>query len=590
MHLSIFSIRFHHILLWLFLKVCPAVVFTQSPEVSFEAYTDAKEVLTGSYFEVTFTLKNANGTGFSPPDFKGFNEIAGPNSSTSMQIVNGQVTREMGYSYTLQPKKEGVFTIGKATIKANGKILSTSPLSIKVSKGNAPAGNDADNAEKAYVVVEPNKYTAYPGEQILLDFKLYTTVSLDGYDITEEPEYRGFYVQEMRRFNSKTLREVINGKQVTTKVLRRLVLFPQQTGTLTIPPARIQLAVLEDNGRSGFFFSRNIKPVFIETDPVTITVKELPSPSPESFTGAVGLFEFQASVNRRQATTDDAISVTMMILGDGDVKRVQPPQLSLSDSFELYPPKIMEENITENQGGLIGRKMIEYLVLPKFPGNYSIEPSFSFFNTQTMMYENLTAGPYNLQVKQGTDRHISQIKPQEKEDISHDIRFIKRESLLEKKGQYLMDSPVFLIAVGLPLIAFIGLYFFKKAKINSTQLEGSAMRTKQANKMALQRLSVANGYLQNGLSRAFYDEVSKASLGYVCDKMGIPLSELSKENMQEKMRSIDIPSPLIDDFIQIIQTCEKAIFAGMDNPADMQNIYDRTVELIGGIEDEIGII
>src|SRR5690606_38270682 len=185
------------------------------------------------------------------------------------------------------------------------------------------------------------------------------------YNISEEPDYKGFYAQELRRFDSRTQHEVINGKQVTTKVLRRLALFPQQTGTLTIPPARIQLAVIEDNSRTGFFFSRNIKPIFVETDPVDIEVKELPSPAPPDFTGAVGHFEFQSSVNRRQATTDDAISITMIISGDGDLKRVQPPSLLLSDSFEVYPPKIIEESITENNGRLIGKKMIEYIVLPK---------------------------------------------------------------------------------------------------------------------------------------------------------------------------------------------------------------------------------
>ena len=578
----------HHIVLCFFaLAIRSFSALAQTPGVTFESYTDAKEVLINSYFEVSFTLKSANGTDFSAPNFSDFTVVAGPNSSTSMQIINGQVSREMGYSYTLQPKKEGVFTIGSASIKANGNTILSNPLSVKVLKGNAGTGTGIAEERQAYVVIEPSKDTAYPGEQILLDFKLYTTVSLDGYDITEEPDYKGFYMQEMRRFNSRTQHEVINGKQVTSKVLRRLALFPQQSGALTIPSARVQLAMIEDNNRTGFFFSRNIKPIFVETDPVTIIVKELPSPSPTDFAGAVGHFEFQSSVNRTQATTDDAISITMMITGDGDIKRVQPPPLLLSDSFEIYPPKIIEENITENQEGVIGRKIIEYLVLPKLPGNYILKPSINYFNTETTTYERLMAGPYLLQIKQGSDKHISQMKPEDQEVASNDIRIIKKETKLEKKRRYFMGSSAFIIAACLPLLTFVGLVFIKRSKKISAPLNGAMQHNKSANKVALDRLATAHVFLQSGSSRLFYDEISKASLGYVCDKMGIPLSELSKDNVRERLLSINVPLPLVEGFMQIVKTCEMAIFAGMDNSPEMKGIYDKTVNLISSMEKEI---
>ena len=578
-----FKYSFRALCLMVFFTL-PVVSFAQ---VSFDAYTDAKEVLVNSYFEVTFTIKNANGVDFVPPSFKQFNILSGPNTSTSMQIVNGQVSREMGYSYTLQPKKEGRFVIGSASIKADGKILKTKKLTIQVMKGNAAASNGNDPGGKAYVLIEPSKTQVYPGEQLSLDFKLYTTVSLDGYDIIEEPDYKGFYVQELRRFNSRTQQEVINGKQVTTKVLRRLALFPQQTGELTIPAARIQLALIEDNSRSGFFFRRNIKPIFVDTEPVTVSVKELPDGAPVNFSGAVGQYKFEASVNRRQATTDDAVSITMMISGDGDLKRVQPPSLMLADSFEIYPPKVIEENINENQGQLIGRKVIEYLILPKFPGEYTIEPAISYFNTESEMFENISAGPYRLFVKQGTDRHISRTKPAKNEIAINDIRFIKRETQLKKKGQYLIASPFYIVAAFLPFLVFVGLFIFRKSRRYSTGMDSAAMKTKQANRVALQRLSVAKGFLQKNASRDFYDEISKACLGYVCNKLGIPLSELSKENVRGKLVSLNVSLPLVEGFMQILKASEMAIYAGMDNASDMADTYQKAVDLIGEIEEEI---
>ena len=239
---------------WLLFMLFSASLAKAQSDVTFEAYSDAKEVLLSSYFEVTFTLKNANGSGFSAPSFKDFIISAGPNLSESMQIINGKVSREAGYSFTLRPTKIGTFSIGSASINANNKVLKSAPFTVKVVKEDQSATNSLADNREAFVQIEPNKKEAYPGEQILLDYKLYTTVSLDGYDITEEPDYKGFFVQELRRFNSRTQREIINGKQMTSKVLRRLALFPQQTGQLTIPPAQIQLAMVEDNGQTGFFF------------------------------------------------------------------------------------------------------------------------------------------------------------------------------------------------------------------------------------------------------------------------------------------------------------------------------------------------
>ena len=558
--------------------------------VSFEAYSDAKEVLVNAQFDVSFTLKNANGTNFVPPGFKNFIVLAGPSSSTSMQIINGQVSREMGYSYTLQPKKTGQFTIGSASIKANGKTLKTKPLTIKVVKGKASAGGGAARGAEAYVNIEPSKTEAYPGEQILLDFKLYTTVSLDRYDIMEEPDYRGFFAKELRRYNSRTQREVINGQQVTTKVLRRLALFPQQTGELTIPPARIQLAVIEDNDRRGFFFRRNVRPLYVATDPVAVKVKELPAGTPESFTGAVGKFDFQASVNRMELSTDDAISVTMLIGGNGDLKRIQPPPLMVSDSFEIYPPKVLEENSKEQQGELYGRKVIEYLLLPKYPGSYTIAPEFSYFDTEAGSYKTISAGPYYLKVRQGTDRHHAMPKPLADEVADDDIRFIKMETSLEKKGAYFVGSPVFWTLTSLPVLAFLGLFFFKKAKEKNENLDIGFLKRKHANKVAQKHLATAQGHLQAGASRAFYDEISKASLGYISDKLDIPLSELSKDNVKEKLASLRVGQPLVDGFMKIMQTCEMALFAGMDNAADMQGTYEKAMSVISGIEEEIGEI
>ncbi|MCB0520872.1 MAG: protein BatD [Lewinellaceae bacterium] len=576
------------IIISLAILLLPLMPMAQN-SVTFEAFSDAKQVLMNNYFEVSFTLKNANGTDFTAPDFKGFQILAGPNSSTSMQIINGNVSREMGYSYTLQPTAVGKFTIGSASIKANGQKLTSQPIVIEVVNGNTAPKNSTNAGGEIFVKLEPSKKETYVGEQIALDFKLYTTVSIDGYDIMEEPDYRGFYAQEMRRFSTSAQREVIGGKQYTTKVLRRIALFPQQAGQLTISPAKFQLAVLEEGDRTGFFFSRNIKPVFYTTQPVDIQVKTLPANAPEDFSGAVGKYEFQASVNRNMVTTDDAVSVMMLITGTGDVKRVQPPPLLLSDSFEIYAPKIIEEQMIENQGIITGKKVVEYLILPKFAGEYTINPSFTYFDPTVSQYLSISAGKYPIKVRQGTDKHTSNREELKLKGKSNDIQFIKTRSVLTKNSQSIVGTGIFWALSSLPVVAFIGLFFYKRITNKQAEIDISLRKRKLANKEAQKRLETAKQHMESNNNRAFYDEVSKALLGYVCDKINIPLSQLSKENVKVQLQALSVAPLLAEDFIKTIQTCEMALFAGMENSAAMINTYDKAVAIIAGIEEGLEI-
>ena len=565
----------------------PAWLSAQN-NITFEASANARQVLLNGYFEVYFTLKNANGTDFTPPSFKDFIILAGPSSSTSMQIINGVVSREMGYSYTLQPTKAGKFTIESASIRANGKKLTTEPFTIEVLKGNAAGQARESDDGKVYLQLEVNKTEAFAGEQILLDFKLYTSVNIEGYDIPQEPEYRGFFAQELKRFASNTLQEVVNGKQYTTRILRRIALFPQQTGSLTIQPVRIQLAVVEDDDRTGFFFNRNVRTVYYTTNSLNIRVKPLPPGAPVNFNGAVGQFDFQASANRNAVTTDDAVSVILLISGTGDVKRIQPPPLVLSDSFEVYAPKIVGEQMEENRGDVVAKKTIEYLVLPKYPGSYSIEPAFTYFDTESQKYTTLKAGPFPLSVRQGTDRHRAEKPDNEVSPPVSDIRFIKTHATLKRDGRGFAGSPLFWSLTIMPVAAFLGIFFFRKIGDKRINTDKDLLKSKLAVKEARKRLSTAKKHLHAADSRAFYDEVSKASLGYVCDKLNIPLSQLTKDNVKEKLQSLRVSDPLIEDFMKVLQNCEMALFAGMDNSPAMESTFEKALAVIGGIEREIG--
>lgn len=87
----------------------------------------------GNRFEVTYTLENARGAEFQIPGIdQDFYIVGGPNTSTSMQIVNGSMSQQQSWSYYLVPKSEGIFYIPGASVKAGGDYLNTPPLEIWV--------------------------------------------------------------------------------------------------------------------------------------------------------------------------------------------------------------------------------------------------------------------------------------------------------------------------------------------------------------------------------------------------------------------------------------------------------------------------
>ena len=555
-------------------------------KVSFEASTDAKQLIENEYVQITFTLNNAQGTSFKAPNFTGFEVVNGPSRSNSMTIINGQRSQKMGYSYTLLPKKIGTFKIGAATINVKGKKLQTAPLTIKVLKAKAvPKGGAA--RQEVFVKVEADTTAVYLGQQVVINYKLYTTADIENYDIIKEADYPGFYSQDIRRFNARVLREVIDGVQYTTKVLKRIALFPQQSGLLEIEPMSLRLGVIVGKSRTNsFFYNNKIKPINVKTNALSIHVKNLPQPQPANFSGAVGTYNIAFNLSRNKITTDDVVSIILAIRGDGDIKRLQPPNLDLPADFELYDPKILEEQSQENGGLLSGYKKIEYLMLPKKPGRYRLSPAFTYFDTDSLKYVTLQPNVFNLSISQGSgtvaNNVVNPVATQQK-----DIRFIKTATSFSTKGTPFPKIGLFYGLSLLPFLLLGGAFTYKRIQEKNSNIDISILKSRKAQKVAKQRLQVAEQHLTAKKSRAFYDEISKALLGYTSDKLKIPKSEMSKDNVREKLQSLKVSSQYVEDVMSIIKTTEMALFAGMDNKAAMQETYNKAVSVLSQIEEEL---
>ena len=384
------------------------------------------------------------------------------------------------------------------------------------------------------------------------------------------------------------VKEVVNGVQYTTKIIKRVALYPQQAGLLTVEPMFLQMGIVKDGNRnriSSFF--RQVERVPIETEAIEIQVNPLPANPPASFTGAVGQYKVNTTLNRTTVTTDDVISLRMAISGNGDIKRVQAPEMAFPDDFEVYDPKVLDESSYESGDDIIGKKVIEYLLVPKNPGNFNIQPEFTYYDPDSSKYVTLKEDIYRLTVRQGSARPKAPILTEEDVEAKEDIRFIKLEAKLKPKGDTFFASIGFWVLAILPFLFLGGAVLARQRQSKIRSLDPGILKARKARKVAQKRLATAESFLKASDSRAFYDEISKAMLGYVCDKLQIPLSELTKDNVREKLESLQVGQESISNFMGIIQTTEMALFAGKDNAAAMQEVYDTTINLLSGIEQDL---
>lgn len=561
--------------------------FSMIAQVSFEASADALQVPIGEIFEVKFTVKNAQGSGFRPPSFTGFTVTGGPSRMNSMTMINGNAMSSETYSYVLQARREGKYTIGSASITVKGKNLTSPPLSIEVVKGKKQTLNETiGNSKNAvFIRAEVSNHEARVGQQIILDYKLYTRVDLNGMNLLHEPNYEGFYHLEINDYPHGENSVVMGGKQYLTRILRRVALFVQKEGEATIEPMSVQIGVVKGRNDDPFFdpFFSSVKTEnqTIQSNSVKIKVQPLPATVPASFTGGVGSFAVDMSVLKTEATTDDAISLKMIVTGNGDAKRWQAPKISPMEGLEIYEPKVKREESIESQGEWLTTKEFEYLIIPKKAGNFTLKPALSYWDTEGGNFKTVS-NSFDLKIEQGKNATalIQSDKPT-------DIRGIKTATVFTNQMTPFWHSGAFWGLIILPFLVLLGVLGYKQFLIQRSKIDVNVLKSQNAQKIAAKRLAVADTFRTKGDSKQFYEEVSKALFTYVSDKIGIALSDFSKSSVSDKLKALNVNELNIQNFIRILHNCEIALFAGQQTDGAMNEIFHNALKVITDIENDL---
>ncbi len=601
-------------------KYIMALFLVMSAAVSqeFKASVDKNPVAQDEQFTLEFEFSSGGGSprNFKMPDLSKFLILSGPNQSTSMQIINGSVSSSQSFSYVLQPREAGKFTIGSATIESGGNQFKSNTLELTVSKASgktqpqtqAQSQGQPDNSiqigDNLFLRAVVDRSRVYQGEQITVTYKVFTRVRIVNYGINKLPTMTGFWGEDLELPQQVNLTsEVINGKQYQVGVLKKIALFPTQNGTLEINPMEITCQVqIQSKKRSNdifdqffndpFFGTSQVATVNLKNDPVKVTVLPLPQGNvPESFHGAVGKFSLNASLSRQTAKTNEPISLKANISGTGNIKILEAPKLNLPNDFEQYDPKV-SENITRDGATIKGTKSFEWLIVPRYPGQKKI-PSleFTYYDINQRRYVTLKTNEFNVLVEKGSAEAPQIAGGLTREDVkllNQDIRFIKTDIGNVRKKESEIFNPLAMFAATLiPLSAFIGLFIYRR-KTADAMSDVVSFRSRKAMKIAAKRLQNAKVLLMKNDAEAFYLEISRALWQYVSDKLSIDRASLSIDNVTQALHDKKVSEALTQKIKECLESCEFARFAPASSTQEEKNkMFDAAGNIIVEAEREL---
>lgn len=590
-------------------------------KVSFKAHAPML-VAAGEAFRVEFKLNaKPDDDSFEAPSFEGFDVVAGPSvyRGSSVQYVNGSVTQTYEYTYTfvLLPKATGNYTIGSASITVDDTPYQTQPVPVEVmqekqesgSAQGTQSGNNARtessepqsqvSADDILLRVTLSRSTVYKGEPVLAAIKLYRRITVVGLNDAKFPAFNGFWAQELNAENYPQQRETIGGKIYESVVLREYLLYPQQAGVLTIEPAEVEAVaqVVVQNNRSRDPFFGNMPDIYnvnrkVRSPQVKLTVKELPAGAPASFAGAVGHYSLSETPPSTQLAANSAATYTLRISGSGNLRFVQAPKLTLPTSFELYDVKSTEQ-IKTTASGASGYRQFEYPFIARAEGEYEIAPvEFSYFDPRKGQYVTLATQPFSINItpdsKSGSSepRVVKGLSKEEVRMLGEDIRFIKSGNPhLKQVSRPLLFSGLYFLWVGVIVLLFVALFFVLRKQIRDSH-NTVLVRGKRASKVAIQRFRAAKRAMQEENRYAFYEEMSRALWGYMSDKLNIPVSNLTKENVREELLKRGVSAEQAQRFSAIITQCEEAQYAPAASTR-MGDLYKEGVEFLSHLESNI---
>jgi hypothetical protein len=492
--------------------------------------------------------------------------------------------------------KQGKFEIGPATVKIGGKTLASNKVNLVVEKNNVI--QNSKQTEPLFIKASVSHDSLFVNQQAVYSVKFFRSKRVSDLSF-EAPEVEGITFEsltEPREYSS-----ILDGKRYEIIELT-YVMVAKQAGAFAIPASRMKMTVYDRSRQDGFFqdpfFSMNAgRPVYLASNEVKIKVNELPVENrPSYFTGLVGDFTMESSIESDQIKIHDSITLTVQVKGAGNIRQIPDLKIEDIDGVKLYQDKPVLD-IQKNVSAVTGTKTMKWAIVPEKVGDVKI-PSFflSYFDPGKQAYIELKTELMLIKVAAASEKDrnslSSAIAVKDSESEIYDNKNAKKQVTMIGKDIFPVHASkdpltdlhahhflkwLFILCTAAPAAVFCGLLiiiaFKQKKAVNS-----DAAKSKKACRVLMRRL---------GRDGSNPQDIHSAVVEYLNTRFflkgGVITPDEAAKILLEKGVSMETSRWLQEKMKQL----EMAIFAGSSQENFDLDIQNKLISTVESIEKEV---
>lgn len=566
-------------------------------EINFTASVDQSTVGLGDQLTLNLTVSGEDIASVPAPEMPAmpdFNVLGNSSSqSTNIQIINGQMKKQatVNFTYVLSAKKLGKVLIPACKIRHGGQEYQSQPIEVQVVKvsparAQAQQRGPGEPAREARIPVEGNLFlsasvdrrTVYVGEQLTLEYSLYTRFQIGNLNPAEMPSYGGFWTEKVYDADKLSFtRKTVDGRAYDTWLFKKVALFPMSQGDLTVKPMALNVAVVQQ-ARDFFDMFGTTQNVKIESKPLTITVLPLPEGKPKDFSGGVGQFTISSSIDRTATSDNEPFNLTIKITGTGNIRLIERPAIPAVPGLKILDPEV-KEDIRASGDMIKGARTFRYPVIPQTDGRYVI-PAFtlSYFDPRTRSYKTLSTERYECSAT-GCTQNAPLVEATGLKVLGTDINYIKPD--VTRLRSYPAGSSRWLLTVYVLSMGLVGASFWFRGYRDRLATDRGFARKARSAGLVKKRLKTAESLLKKRGLTDFYAALSQAVLGYAGDRYNIEAHALTKDQLRERLATLGIEPATVDGVLTVLEQCEIARFSpSLLSIKDPRELYEKTRTLL----------
>ena len=558
-------------------------------------------------FQLQFVVEGANQIDdFTPPSFRNFEQMSDFDQTNGWTWVNGSLSEYITYTITLRPKIKGRLPIASAIVKAKGKIATSSPIFIFVKEAGAatqleeerpdyylmPNENLKDKvAKNLFIKATVDKHTCFVGEPVLATFKLFTRLDSES-KIVKRPSLNGFSVVDMEQPETGIFsKEMYKGKLYNCYLIRKVQLFPLQSGQLIIEPVEVENLVRMIRARARSAKETNTwldavmekvkeeeysngdviqETIILKSDSLKVTVRDLPENNkPESFDGAVGNFSMEASLLNKTIAANDYATLRVVIKGKGNLPMITAPTVHWPNGVDSFDAKLSEE-IDKHNAPISGTKTFDIPFAVSKAGLFTIPKiNFTYFDEQTKTYHTVSSDSLQLNVTAAVKR---------KTPVFHDEPIVKEG----------LPRWVWVAGVGTGLLALIiGIFFVQHKKEKKAEekkvVQQPVEEDIQPQKTMDAYLQPAAYVLQGFHPKQFYTLLMQGVQDFLIERLDLQTKNISNTQLVQALQQRNWPD-LATQFQELSQACELAVFSPIEITDNRELLMEKSKELMQEVD------